>query len=541
MPETLIDLVRALQQSSRRIIFPETGAVLAQKDVPDLAAGIAACLYGVVAPGEPVGLLTATEPSFVPGLFGILAAAGSVTVLPAPPVVLDPRTAAGHLTGIVDTARLSRVLVSTPMLPLAAELSRLRPHIQLTNISEVKPAPWPGRTAQVCPDSLAIIQFTSGSTGRPKGVMLSHAAALAGINGILTRCEITHEEVFMQWVPLFHDLGLIGLLTALTVQVDTHLFTPLTFVKNTAWLLECMARDGCTITTGPNFGFDRLAAAASRADIAPGGLKKMRLAICGGETIHLGTLETFEKAFAPLGVPDITMVPCYGMAEATLGITASRMGERPHALHISRATERPGGPVTLVAPGAPEARAVVCVGVPMPGIELQIVDAQRRQLDELRLGHIEVRGASLTSGYLNDPDTTQAVIRDGWLLTGDLGFLYRGELYITGRSKEMIVVRGHNYFPDDVEELACRTPGIHRRHAVAFADKNREQIVVVAEAATPDRRTLATRIERDVASHLGLSAVRAILVDPNQLPRTTSGKWRRAEIRRLYQGGSADE
>jgi fatty-acyl-CoA synthase len=540
MPETLIDVAESLQHSSKRIIFPEREAVIAQKDVPGLAAGIAARLCGLIDPGEPVGLLTATEPSFVPGLFGILAAAGSVTVLPAPPVVLDPGQAADHLTGIVDTARLCRVLVSTAMLPVATELSRLRPHLQLTNIGEVRPTTWPGRPAQVRPDSLAIIQFTSGSTGRPKGVMLSHAAVLAGINGIRTRFGTTPEDVFMQWVPLFHDLGLIGLLTALTEQVDTHLFTPLTFVKNTAWLLECMARDGCTVTTGPNFGFERLAAAASLAGIAPGALRKLRLAISGGETIRLGTVETFEKAFAPLGVPGTTMAPCYGMAEATLAITAPRMRERPHALHISRAAERPGGPVTLVAPGTPGARAAVCVGVPMPGLELQIVDSQRRHLDELQLGQIEVRGASLTSGYLHDPDTTQAVIRDGWLATGDLGFLCGGELYITGRSKEMIVVRGHNYFPDDVEDLARRTPGIHRRHAIAFADQNREQIVIVAEAATQDRASLATRIEREVASHLGLAAVRAILVDPNGLPRTTSGKWRRAEVRRLYEGGPPD-
>ncbi|RDI50746.1 AMP-binding protein [Nocardia mexicana] len=526
---TAVELVEALAESSGDITFPDGAPRLAHTDLPPLAQGAARLLRDEgVRPGSVVGVLTATEPSFFPALFGVLAAGAAVSVLPTP--LLDPASAADRLAPIIDVAGMRELVVTAPFRPTAEALCALRPGLRVLDLSAPEPAAHPPARL-VRPDDPAVVQFTSGSTARPKGVVLTHSQLLSGITAIVSQLRATPDDVFAQWVPLFHDLGLIGALTALATPAPSHLFGPLGFIRNPERLLEYLADRGVTICTGPNFGYERMIGAEPR--IHPGGLGRWRLAINGGETVTPRTVRRFRETFEPSGVADAAMYPCYGMAEATLAITMPEPGEEPATASVHRRHLNPGRPVVRVADDHPDATEFVALGRPVLGMRVRIVHGDR-VLPEGTLGEIEIRGDAVTSGYLNDDTATAAAFHDGWLRTGDLGFQLDGQLYVVGRIKEMIVVHGRNFYPADVENVARSVAGVHHGHAVAFADARHEQIVVVAECAEPSDDRLGADIEAAVSERLGLAAVRARLVGRNRLPRTTSGKWKRLEIQRLH-------
>ncbi|WP_433490387.1 AMP-binding protein [Nocardia grenadensis] len=531
--DTAVHLLDSLASSPAHVFFPESGQQTAHTALPELAWGVAAALAADdTRRGSTIGILTGTEPDFLPAILGSLAAGIPASVLPVPPVLLDPRHTAEALSAIVDAARMSTVLASTALVPTALELQALRPAIQVIDISRLGPRSRPDHPPMLRDREPAIIQFTSGSTSAPKGVVISHSAFLAGVHAIASRLRMTSDDVGVQWVPLFHDMGLVSLFVSLAVSGDAHLFTPLSFVRRPEYFLEHMARVGGTVTNGPNFGYERLIAALPKTRL-PASLSRWRLAINGGEVVGPATIGRFRDAFASVGVPSTTMFPSYGMAEATLAITMPHPGEEPSVLHIDRGHLTPGREICPAGPDDECAMPVVCLGRPLRGLRLRIVHDGNR-LPDGHLGDIQVRGASLTSGYLHNDEATDKAFTDGWFDTGDLGFLHGGQLYVTGRRKELIVVRGRNFFPDDVEALARDVPGVYRRHAVAFADAEGEQIIVVAEQGVRNRQDLVDAVEKAVTDRLGLTACRTILVPPNTLPRTTSGKWQRTRIRARF-------
>ncbi|MGI5460913.1 AMP-binding protein [Streptomyces sp. CA-249302] len=256
-------------------------------------------------------------------------------------------------------------------------------------------------------------------------------------------------------------------------------------------------------------------------------------------------MEAFVRSFGPLGVAESAMAPCYGMAEATLAITLPVPGTRPHCLSVHRAELQPGQEIQLMPSHSPESIRLVAVGAPVPGMELKIVSEEGASLPAGYLGEIVVRGPSLTTGYRDDPAATRSALRDGWLHTGDLGFLHEEALYVAGRLKDMISVRGRNFYPDDVEHAVGRVPDVYRGRCVAIPHPLQERMAVVVETALSaqdaSRDHLVNRIERELAGSLGLSAVRVHLVPPRSLPRTSSGKWQRHKIRDLLPSLEADD
>ncbi|WP_410873876.1 non-ribosomal peptide synthetase [Nocardia sp. A7] len=533
MSGTLVDLLTALHASERTITF-DTGKTLAHRDVPAAAGDIALRLRELGAgPGDVVGLLMPTCPAWVTGFFGAISTGAAVTGLPLPPIA--PAAAVAQLATIVQTGEVRYLLTAGIGTEVGKALAERIPTLRVIDLDT--PTSHSGScppAVTVAPDALAVVQFSSGSTARPKGVRLTHAQFLYGVAALVDHAEVTTDDVLVQWVPLFHDMGLVSLMTSLLVPYDAHLFSAKTFITDTADLLRYIAQVGGSIVCGPNFSFDRFLGAAAEAfgaDTTDAPLARWRLAINGAEQVRPHTVREFARVFGPLGVPVSTMSPCYGMAEATLAVTIPRPGCVPRVLTVDRNALVPGQPYRVVAADAPNAREIVGVGVPVPGISLRIADIDGTVLPDGCVGEIHIHGPAVTSGYLG-ADGSQIV--DGWLRTGDLGLIESGELVIVGRVKEMIIVAGRNFFPDDVEEAARTTAGVYKGHCVAVADSAAERMIVVAESEARPGSAAAdaviTQIRRAVSGTLALSAVTVLLVAPKSLPRTTSGKWQRALI-----------
>jgi acyl-CoA synthetase (AMP-forming)/AMP-acid ligase II len=379
------------------------------------------------------------------------------------------------------------------------------------------------------PAALAVIQFTSGSTSDPRGVMLSHGTVMAGLRAVVSSGRLTPDDVVVQWVPLFHDMGLIGLLSSWLNGSDVHVFTPTAFLRRPVAVLQHFAAVGGTILSGPNFSFDYLLDALRPEHLATLDLSRWRLAFNGSEPVSADTVERFT---AMLGVPESVMYPVYGMAEATLAVAFPEPGSVCRSVPVDRVELAATGTVRLLDAPGPQAKRVVCVGRPVRGIDLRIVDPAGDPVGDGTLGEIQIAGPPVTTGYYRDPEATRRLFDGDWLRTGDLGFRLDGELYVAGRLKEMVVVRGQNFFPDDVERIAREVPGVYRRRCVAFSDTSEdgaEHIGVIVESTADDAGGVALRREvaRRVSAELDLAAVRVYVVRPRWLTRTTSGKWQR--------------
>ncbi|KAA2252824.1 fatty acyl-AMP ligase [Solihabitans fulvus] len=482
--------------------------------------------------GDRVGLLFGSEPDFLRVLLAVSRLGACACPLPLPTTGRDGYPA--RLRGIVETAGIRDVLVSNRMRrskTIATALHGLR-----VLSADGLDSGGDTRDLEVSCDDLAIVQFTSGSTARPKGVRLSHANVLAGLRAIRSGVDLGPADRVAMWLPLFHDMGLFGTLTALLAGAHTTVWSPASFVKDPAGWLRAFADGRHTVCPLPNFGYDYLRQAVPADEVAGYDMSRWRVALNGAEPVAEDSVRSFVEHFAPAGFRPAAMFPVYGLAEATLAVTFPPLGRGPRTdwVHRSRLTDE-----SLAVPvdsSSPAARGVVALGGPVDGIELRIADEHGVVAERERVvGEVQVRGPSVTPGYLGDGH--QPFTADGWLRTGDLGYLAGGDLHITGRSKEMIIVRGANYYPEDIEGAVRADPGVHRRRCVAFADHDadgQERVTLVAETVTADedeRAGLAQRLRDKVVAVTGLDRLLVTLVGPHAIPRTSSGKVQRLAAR----------
>ncbi|WP_280491863.1 AMP-binding protein [Nocardia asiatica] len=472
-----------------------------------LAAASALARHGVRR-GEAVGILSPNAPEFLTCLFGVIAAGGAATPLPLP---VGARAAGGYpqkLAAVIAAAGMRTVLVSHRFADLAALLSDTL-NVELIDSATLLETDAPAPLPTVGPEDLAIVQFTSGSTATPKGVRLTHHNVLSGLAAIRTGIDLSLADQGGFWLPLFHDMGLFGTLSAVLRGIPAHVWSPVAFVKDPArWLAE-FAACGATITAMPNFGYEALLAAVPADRVRDYDLSRWRIAFNGSEPISRHVVAAFCERFAPAGFRPATMFGVYGMAEATLAVTFPPLGREPVFEWVDRAALSDDALAQPVSPDAPGARAVAAVGSPVSRLRLRVVAPGGDDLPDGAVGEILIQGDAVTDGYLTaDPSLVAGSFTDGWLRTGDLGYLRDGELFVTGRCKDMITVRGVNYYAQDVEATVRDLDGVYKGRCTAAIDPDGADVIALiaeSERTGADADALTEAIRARIAAALGLA------------------------------------
>ena len=491
--------------------------------------------------GEVVAILLSTSPDFVGALLGAMLLGAIPLPLPAPMTFGPLDRYLEQLARIVEHAG-ARVLSTSPRVRTALSTSplgaRLRSVLVPADAAEAREhARGPSSLEASAP---ALLQYTSGTTGRPKGVLVSHGALVANTAAIAHGLALTSADVGVSWLPLYHDMGLVGaLLTTVTHPYELHVLAPEAFVMKPRRWLELISQHRGTISTAPNFAYEH---AARRAAADGLDLSSWRAALDGAEPVHAATLARFSERFAPAGFRSDALMPVYGLAEATLAVSFHPRRAPLDTLDLDRGALDEH---RRVVPGSgATARTVVGVGIPVAATEIAITGSHGNPLLEDEVGEIVVRGPGLMDGYFRDEQASAEALRGGWLHTGDLGFVHEQRLYVSGRARELIIQAGKNVHPEDVEEVAL---GLDARigTAAAFARPNEatgtDDLVLVVEArglGPVERETLGTRLRGEILAAIGVRADEVAFWPVGAIPRTSSGKVRRRECAQRYEPGA---
>ena len=505
---------------------------------------IAGALYAAgLEPNDRVALVVGEIGDFI-CVFFALAAAGIVPVPLVPPGQAgDLQTFARQSRHLLQASRAAAVVTSTAVAPLV-DVSGLDPAPKVLTVESLRSGPPLSAPRTVPMHATALLQFTSGSTAAPKGVVLTHANLHANVNAIYDGLTVAPDDVGVSWLPLYHDMGLIGMLVgAVYAQVNAVIMSPVLFLKRpTAWL-DALSRHRGTISFAPNFAYELCVRRVKPSQIDTFDLSSWRVAGCGAEPVRPGVLRAFGEQFGPAGFRTSSFVPSYGLAEHSLAVTISRSGINVDTVDGDRLV-RHSQAVSVVNGSTGPARAVrlVACGRPFPGHELRIVGEDGRALPERHVGQIVARGPSVMAGYFENPEATADALRDGWLQTGDLGYIAGGELFVCGRTKDLIVREGRKYHPPDLESAIADVQGLRSSGIVVFGvDRVEEadEVVAVLEArASLAPEDIVDRVRRRVRETAGLEIDRIVVAPPGTIPRTTSGKVRRAETRARFEAGT---
>jgi fatty-acyl-CoA synthase len=447
-------------------------------------------------PPRRLGILMANGEPWVRGLLAAARLDAAIVPLPLPVAFTGPNAYAGHLQRIAADAEFEAVLVDASLRrAITARVARELPQTAFIDITERSTARTPA-PVQADDDAIAVIQYTSGSTSAPKGVALTHRNVASGLAAVTGGLGWTASDVLAMWVPLYHDMGLFTILASFASGSSVCLWRPADFVRRPLEWLHGFARCGATVLTAPNFCYDLMVSAALDQPPADLDLSSWRLAANGAEPVQRRTLESFQETFGPYGLREGALNPVYGMAEATLIVSGPDPGAPWRSVQVDRDRLDLGQRVRILDGAATAAggRAVVCCGRAAPGLRVRTADGRAQALPEGVVGEVQITGPAVTRGYLRPPADGQPFTHDGWLRTGDLAFLLDGELYIVGRLKDMITVRGQNYYAEDVEEIVRATAGAggRRNAAIPCTDSGAERMTVLLETTLDPGPTAAT-------------------------------------------------
>jgi len=495
--------------------------------------------------GERVALVLAEPSEFVLTFLGAVVAG----VVPVP---VYPRASFKAKNAYVETvSHIVRASGARVLITLASTRPVVEDVLSQTSLDRIITAEeffrgepgsvqWPA----IEPQDLCFLQFTSGSTSMPKGVVVTHAnlvanaAAFLGPKGLDRR----EDDIAITWLPLFHDMGLIGfVLGTILHDIPTVLLPTEAFARRPTMWMEAMSTHGGTITFAPNFAYSLAVKRSRDKDLEGLDLRKLRVAGCGAEPINPQVMRAFADRFAQVGFDPRALMPCYGMAEATLAISFNPHGTGMATDVVSAAALR-ANRATPAAAGEESLELVAC-GPAFPGHRMKVVDEHGAELPERAVGEIVTSGASITSGYYDNREATAESFRDGWLHTGDLGYLAQGQIYVCGRIKDLIIIRGANFHPQDIEWAVSDVPGVRRDNVVAFSvmKDGEEQLVVAAEGNSGDAAELRKAIATKVAETHALKVGHVAVVRVGSLPKTSSGKAQRRRTKRLFEEGQLEE
>ncbi|HYA65247.1 MAG TPA: AMP-binding protein, partial [Burkholderiaceae bacterium] len=508
-----------------------------------IAAGLAAAGLRV---GQCVAIMLPTSAEYFQTYFGILRAGGIPVPIYPPARVSQLRDHVLRHTGILTNAQTALMVTDAEAIAVAHLLQARVPGLRRVLTPQQLAAEHETATqVAVHSDDIAFIQYTSGSTGNPKGVILTHANLLANIRAIVQAIQATPRDVFVSWLPLYHDMGLIGaFLGTLYVGCPLVVMSPLAFLAKPERWLWAIHRFRGTLSAGPNFAYELCLRRIEDAALEGLDLSSLRLAMNGAEAVSASTVLRFAQRFAKYGFKPEALAPVYGLAEASVGLLFPPLGRAPRIDRIQReALSREGGAVPAAADDA-NALAFVACGRPLAGHAIRIVDASGIEVAERIEGRLEFTGPSATQGYFGNAAATAQLFHGKWLDTGDRAYVADGDVYLTGRVKDIIIRGGRNLYPESIEEAVGAVHGVRKGAVAAFGSPDpragTERLIVLAEARSSEatrRAQVRDAISRAIFDAIGEPADEIVLAPPHTVLKTSSGKVRRSACRTLYEQG----
>lgn len=493
---------------------------------------------------ETVAIMQPTTFDFFYSFFGTLLA-GGIPVPIYPPFRMHMLEAYAKTEARILSNAETRVLITFEQ---AEKLSRVLqtfvPSLKhVTTVAELLQPQELKKIYHPKANDFAFIQYTSGSTADPKGVLLTHSNLLSNIQAYGKAIKVTPEDIAVSWLPLYHDMGLIGMwLGSLYYGVPLILMTPFSFLNRPErWLWAIHYHRG-TLTGGPNFAYELCVRKIEPEKIEGLDLSSLRMAANGAEKVYPRTLNEFAKKFAPYGLKRGTLLPVYGLAESTVALAIPPIGRD---FRVDTVERKQFEEHSIAKPShGPNTLEFVSCGFPMPEHEIRIVDDDNRVLPERHVGSLQFRGPSNMQGYYNNINATQAIYHDGWFDSGDLAYIADGEVFITGRRKDLIIKAGRNIYPAEIEELVGVVKGVRQGCVAAFGaldpHSGTEELIVVAETRERKpikREVIVENIKDTIATTLDIVPDQVVLVAPHIVPKTSSGKLQRAACKKMYING----
>src|SRR3954468_18226786 len=535
-------------------VLQDENTVLGTMSYRDLQTAARAVAQGLISrdivPGDRVAMMLPTSTDFFASFFGILYA-GAVPVPIYPPArmaqleehmrrqIVILRNAGARALITVPEGRALAVLLRSQVEPLDSV------ETVATLSAERSPVPLP-RTED--PEALGLMQYTSGSTGDPKGVMLTHWGLIENVRAMGHAMEATSKDVFVSWLPLYHDMGLIGAwLGCCYFGARLYVMSPISFLVRPATWLWTMHKYRATFSGGPNFAFELCASRIPDEDLQGLDLSALRFMVNGAEPISPQTLRKFTDRFANYGMSRGVPSPSYGLAENCVGLCFPPFGRGPLIDRIKRESLAKRSYAEPAGPEDNDAIEMVACGHPIEKNDVRIVDDAGRELGERYEGMLEFRGPSMTKGYFRNEAKTKELFHDGWIKSGDRAYIAGGDIHITGRVKDIIIRAGRNTYPHEIEEAISAIPGIRKGGVAAFGspdpENGTERLVVMAETKESNaeaRAKLIAAAHEVVTAIAGSAADDIVLVPPRGVPKTSSGKVRRSSAKELYETGRTD-
>lgn len=553
-PATLIDLLDASRHAKRAVTYLEgenQRRVVSFAELHQRALGLLHHLQALGAKrGDKVILFLQNNEAFIDAFWG--AVLGGIVPVPVAvgisdehrrkllrivaqlgtPFLFSERKTFERIAGFANESGDANTAAA-----VAALRGRLLCADELSDYSRA------GQPVAVTPDDVAFIQFSSGSTSEPKGVVLTHGNLIANWQGSAAANRFTSDDITLSWMPLTHDMGLIGMhIFMLGSQMQVHHMPTELFVRRPLLWLQFASQIGATITSSPNFGYRHYLKVLGDRGVDGLDLSRVRTIFNGAEPISVPLAHEFLDRLAPAKLARTAMYPVYGLAEASVAVSFPEPGAPLHSVRLDRHQLAVGAPVKTVAAGDANAIELMAVGHAIPHCELRIAGDDDAPLAAGHVGHIQIRGGNVTRGYYENPAANAKLhTADGWVRTGDLGVQLDGQLYVTGRAKEIIFVNGQNYYPHDLEGVAIRAEGMDLGKVVVSGvnrpETQTDELVVFVLHRTdiPDFLPIANEITRLLNEHTGLEVAEVVPV--KRIPKTTSGKIQRHLLEEEYLRG----
>ena len=536
-----------------RLLCGHDGSAVEELTYATLAAEAEECARALSAEGigrgERVAIMLPPARGFFVDFLGTLLAGGVPVPLYPPIRPAELEAHLGRQARLLDDAGASVLIAEAE--PSAAEqiLGPLVPSLRSVRTPAMlrDPGGTPLKLLVPGEDDTALIQYTSGSTGDPRGAVLTHAQLLANVRALGRAAAVNTDDVFVSWLPLYHDMGLIGAwFAALYLGFPTVLMSPLAFLSHPSRWLWAIHRHRGTLSGGPNFSYELCLKRLEDQELEGLDLSCWRYAFNGAEPVSPDTLAAFEQRFARYGLPANALQPVYGLAEASVGLAFPAPGTHYRIDRIERAAFQNQGDARPAAAGEANALEVPCCGRVIPAHHLRVVDSAGVELADRQEGRLQFKGPSATSGYFRNPEQTRKLFAGAWLDTGDLAYLADGELYLSGRAKDIIIRGGRNLYPYELEQAVGALPGIRKGCVAVFGSPDprtgTERVIVLAETretAADALEALRRSINDRALDLIGLPADDIVLAPPHTVLKTSSGKIRRAASREYYERGGS--